>query len=79
MGEVVWIAHPAQERVRDDNKILSVLYYGHRGAVRAVGAETLQEHIIEQAEERTNIGLSLSGEFKEEVVLYYSFCSPSRH
>ncbi|KAH7929514.1 hypothetical protein BV22DRAFT_1080689 [Leucogyrophana mollusca] len=43
--------YPAQEHVGGDSKIPSILYYDNHGAVRAIGAEALQEHIIEQAEE----------------------------
>ncbi|KZP28413.1 hypothetical protein FIBSPDRAFT_1039543 [Athelia psychrophila] len=40
---------PAQENVGPDSKIPSILYYDRQGKVRAVGAEALQESIIEQA------------------------------
>ena len=43
--------YPAQEHVGGDSKIPSILYYDRQGAVRAVGAETLQQQIIDQAEE----------------------------
>ncbi|KAG2129861.1 uncharacterized protein EDB93DRAFT_1265156 [Suillus bovinus] len=43
--------YPAQERVGGDSKIPSILYYDLQGNVRAVGAEALQEHIIEEAED----------------------------
>ena len=43
--------YPAQEHVGGDNKIPSILYYDRQGTVRAIGAEALQQHIIEQAEE----------------------------
>ncbi|KIJ08849.1 hypothetical protein PAXINDRAFT_88277 [Paxillus involutus ATCC 200175] len=43
--------YPAQEHVGGDNKIPSILYYDQQGVVRAIGAETSQLHIIEQAEE----------------------------
>ncbi|KIJ66157.1 hypothetical protein HYDPIDRAFT_174829 [Hydnomerulius pinastri MD-312] len=43
--------YPAQEHVGGDNKIPSILYYDQRGDVRAVGAEALQQHIVDQAEE----------------------------
>ncbi|KAG1830170.1 hypothetical protein EV424DRAFT_1581208 [Suillus variegatus] len=43
--------YPAQECVGGDSKIPSILYYNLQGDVRAVGAEVLQEHIIEQAED----------------------------
>ncbi|KAG2116943.1 hypothetical protein DEU56DRAFT_931625 [Suillus clintonianus] len=42
--------YPAQEHVGGDSKIPSILYYDLQGDVRAVGAEALQENIIEQAE-----------------------------
>ncbi|KAF7982970.1 hypothetical protein HWV62_24558 [Athelia sp. TMB] len=42
---------PAQEGVGGDSKIPSILYYDMQGQVRAVGAEALQESIIEQAED----------------------------
>jgi len=40
---------PAQEHVGGDNKIPSIIYYGQEGNVRAVGAETQQPHVIEEA------------------------------
>ncbi|KAG2063017.1 hypothetical protein BDR04DRAFT_1111856 [Suillus decipiens] len=43
--------YPGQERVGGDSKIPSILYYDRQGDVRAVGAEALQQHIIEQAED----------------------------
>ncbi|KAI9573191.1 hypothetical protein HD554DRAFT_2059675 [Boletus coccyginus] len=43
--------YPAQEHVGGDNKIPSILYYDRQGSLRAVGAEALQQHIIDQAEE----------------------------
>ncbi|OAX34642.1 hypothetical protein K503DRAFT_859084 [Rhizopogon vinicolor AM-OR11-026] len=43
--------YPAQEQVGGDSKIPSILYYDLQGVVRAVGAEALQERIIEQAED----------------------------
>ncbi|KAG0708560.1 hypothetical protein DFH29DRAFT_423264 [Suillus ampliporus] len=43
--------YPAQEHVGGDSKIPSIVYYDLQGEVRAVGAEALQEHIIEQAED----------------------------
>ncbi|KIK93910.1 hypothetical protein PAXRUDRAFT_144008 [Paxillus rubicundulus Ve08.2h10] len=49
--------YPAQEHVGGDNKIPSILYYDRQGTVRAVGAEALQHHIIEQAEEERWIKL----------------------
>ncbi|KAG1746342.1 hypothetical protein EDB19DRAFT_1848493 [Suillus lakei] len=42
--------YPAQH-YGGDCKIPSILYYDLQGNVRAVGAEALQEHIIEQAED----------------------------
>lgn len=42
---------PAQENVGGDSKIPSILYYDQFSKVRAVGAEALQESIIEQAED----------------------------
>jgi hypothetical protein len=45
------VRYPAQEHVGGDNKIPSILYYDRQGSVRAVGAEALQQHIIDQAEE----------------------------
>ncbi|OAX34711.1 hypothetical protein K503DRAFT_803366 [Rhizopogon vinicolor AM-OR11-026] len=43
--------YPAQEQVGGDSKIPSIIYYDLQGDVRAVGAEALQERIIEQAED----------------------------
>ncbi|KAG2750703.1 hypothetical protein P692DRAFT_20847281 [Suillus brevipes Sb2] len=43
--------YPGQEHVGGGSKIPSILYYDLQGDVRAVGAEALQEHIIEQAED----------------------------
>jgi len=43
--------YPAQEHIGGDSKIPSILYYDRQGAVRAVGAEALQQHIIDQAKE----------------------------
>ena len=43
--------YPAQEHVGGDNKIPSILYYDHQGAIRAIGAEALQQHVIDEAEE----------------------------
>ncbi|KIM58494.1 hypothetical protein SCLCIDRAFT_128104 [Scleroderma citrinum Foug A] len=40
---------PAQEHVGGDNKIPSIIYYDQEGNVRAVGAETQQSHVIEEA------------------------------
>ncbi|KZP05973.1 hypothetical protein FIBSPDRAFT_903144 [Athelia psychrophila] len=42
---------PTQEAVGGDSKIPSILYYNSKGEVCAVGAEALQESVIEQAEE----------------------------
>ncbi|KIM86827.1 hypothetical protein PILCRDRAFT_4705 [Piloderma croceum F 1598] len=42
---------PAQENVGGDSKIPSILYYDLDGELRAVGAEALQEHIVEEAED----------------------------
>ncbi|KAG9312271.1 hypothetical protein JVU11DRAFT_7574 [Chiua virens] len=49
--------YPAQEHVGGDNKIPSILYYDRQGVVRAVGAEVLQQHIIDQAEEENWVKL----------------------
>ncbi|KIJ11254.1 hypothetical protein PAXINDRAFT_84746, partial [Paxillus involutus ATCC 200175] len=49
--------YPAQEHVGGDSKIPSILYYDRQGAVRAIGAETSQPHIIEQAEEENWVKL----------------------
>ncbi|KAG0702791.1 hypothetical protein DFH29DRAFT_804384 [Suillus ampliporus] len=43
--------YPAQEHVGGGSKIPSIVYYDLQGEVRAVGAEALQEHVIEQAED----------------------------
>ncbi|KAI6046251.1 hypothetical protein EDC04DRAFT_2887938 [Pisolithus marmoratus] len=43
--------YPAQEHLGGDNKIPSILYYDQEHVVRAAGAEALQEHVIEQAED----------------------------
>ncbi|KAG6332939.1 hypothetical protein ID866_6155 [Astraeus odoratus] len=43
--------YPAQEQVGGDRKIPSILYYDQQHVVQAVGAEALQQHIIEQAED----------------------------
>ncbi|KAI5982477.1 hypothetical protein EDD15DRAFT_2377772 [Pisolithus albus] len=43
--------YPAQEHLGGDNKIPSILYYDQERVVRAAGAEALQEHVIEQAED----------------------------
>ncbi|KAG1903416.1 uncharacterized protein F5891DRAFT_1019283 [Suillus fuscotomentosus] len=50
--------YPAQEHVGGDSKIPSILYYDLQGNVRAVGAEALQEHIIEQAEDEEWVKLA---------------------
>jgi molecular chaperone DnaK (HSP70) len=42
---------PAQDHVGGDSKIPSILYYDQDGDLRAVGAEALQESVIEQAED----------------------------
>ncbi|KAG6334774.1 hypothetical protein ID866_4307, partial [Astraeus odoratus] len=49
--------YPAQEHVGGDNKIPSILYYDQQLVPRAVGAETLQQHIIEQADEENWVKL----------------------
>ncbi|KZP20070.1 hypothetical protein FIBSPDRAFT_546789 [Athelia psychrophila] len=43
--------YPAQEAVGGDSKIPSILYYNAEGEVCAVGAEAMQESIVEQAED----------------------------
>ncbi|KAK1222716.1 hypothetical protein PQX77_014421 [Marasmius sp. AFHP31] len=43
--------YPDQEHVGGDAKIPSIVYYDRQGRVRAVGAEALQEHIEEEAEQ----------------------------
>ncbi|KAG2043917.1 hypothetical protein BDR03DRAFT_1047251 [Suillus americanus] len=43
--------YPAQDSFGGNSKIPSILYYDLQGHVRAVGAEVLQEHVIEQAED----------------------------
>ncbi|EIW80707.1 hypothetical protein CONPUDRAFT_82808 [Coniophora puteana RWD-64-598 SS2] len=43
--------YPAQDYVRGDSKIPSILYYGDEGKVRAIGAEALQESVLENAED----------------------------
>ncbi|KAJ7698158.1 hypothetical protein B0H16DRAFT_1668927 [Mycena metata] len=40
---------PAQDHVGGDSKIPSVIYYDRAGRVKACGAETLQESVVEQA------------------------------
>lgn len=42
---------PAQENVGGDSKIPSILYYNQEGQVCSVGAEALQESVIEKAED----------------------------
>lgn len=42
---------PAQETVGGDSKIPSILFYNRDGQVCAVGAEALQESVIEKAED----------------------------
>ncbi|KIJ17541.1 hypothetical protein PAXINDRAFT_167554 [Paxillus involutus ATCC 200175] len=49
--------YPAQDHVGGDNKIPSILYYDRQGTVQAVGAEALQQHVIEQAEKERWIKL----------------------
>ncbi|KIJ66155.1 hypothetical protein HYDPIDRAFT_152023 [Hydnomerulius pinastri MD-312] len=49
--------YPAQEHVGGDCKIPTILYYDQQGNPRAFGAEALQEHIIEQAEDEQWIKL----------------------
>ncbi|KIJ11257.1 hypothetical protein PAXINDRAFT_15797 [Paxillus involutus ATCC 200175] len=41
--------YPGQEDVGGNNKIPSIVYYDKQGSLRAVGAETQQQHIIELA------------------------------
>jgi len=41
---------PVQDNVGSDSKIPSILYYNQDGELRAVGAEALPEHVIEEAE-----------------------------
>jgi molecular chaperone DnaK (HSP70) len=43
--------YPGQDQVSGDSKIPSIIYYDLQGEIRAVGAEALQEHIIEQAKD----------------------------
>ncbi|OJA08938.1 hypothetical protein AZE42_05317, partial [Rhizopogon vesiculosus] len=43
--------YPAQEQVGGNSKIPSIIYYDLQGVVRAVGAEALQERIIERAKD----------------------------
>ncbi|EIW80580.1 hypothetical protein CONPUDRAFT_105634 [Coniophora puteana RWD-64-598 SS2] len=42
--------YPAQEHVGGDSKIPSIVYYDRNQQVRAIGAETRQGHVVEQAE-----------------------------
>ncbi|KAF7970806.1 hypothetical protein HWV62_22810 [Athelia sp. TMB] len=44
---------PAQENVGGDSKIPSILYYDSQGKLCAVGAEAMQESVIEQAEDES--------------------------
>jgi hypothetical protein len=46
-----WYRYPAQDHVGGDSKIPSILFYDQEGHVCAVGAEALQDSIIEKAEE----------------------------
>jgi molecular chaperone DnaK (HSP70) len=48
---LIFDRYPAQEQVGGDCKIPSIAYYDAAGRPRAFGAEALQEHIIEQAED----------------------------
>lgn len=43
--------YPAQEKVGGDAKIPSIIYYDRQGKVSAVGAEALQERVLESAED----------------------------
>ncbi|EIW80673.1 hypothetical protein CONPUDRAFT_82796 [Coniophora puteana RWD-64-598 SS2] len=43
--------YPAQDHVGGDSKIPSILYYDDEGKVRAIGAEALQESVLENAED----------------------------
>ncbi|KAH7883407.1 hypothetical protein F5I97DRAFT_1981501 [Phlebopus sp. FC_14] len=52
--------YPAQEHVGGDCKIPSIVYYDQQGNPRAFGAEALQEHIIERAEDEQWIKLEWS-------------------
>ncbi|KAG2097232.1 uncharacterized protein F5147DRAFT_816648, partial [Suillus discolor] len=45
------VRYPAQEHSGGYSKIPSILYYDSNGTARAIGAETLQEHIIDRAED----------------------------
>ncbi|KAI6124648.1 hypothetical protein EV401DRAFT_1161170 [Pisolithus croceorrhizus] len=49
--------YPAQEHVGGDCKIPSIIYYDQTSRPHAFGAEALQEHVIEQAEEEQWIKL----------------------
>lgn len=42
---------PAQDHVGGDTKVPSIVYYDESGGAKALGAEALQESVIEQAEE----------------------------
>jgi len=44
--------YPGQEHFGGDSKIPSILHYDPQGNVRAMGAEALQEQIIEEAEDQ---------------------------
>ena len=48
---------PAQGRIVGDNKTPSILYYDRHGAMRVIGAEALQQQIIEQAEKGIRVKL----------------------
>ena len=52
--------YPAQGHVGGDKKIPSIIYYDQQHTVRAVGAEALQPHITEQAEDESWIKLEWS-------------------
>lgn len=43
--------YPAQESVGGDSKIPSILWYDQQGRARAIGAEALQESILEKADD----------------------------
>ena len=51
---------PAQESVGGDSKIPSILYYNKEGSLCAVGAEALQDHVIEDAEDEGWVKLEWS-------------------
>ncbi|OJA08936.1 hypothetical protein AZE42_05315, partial [Rhizopogon vesiculosus] len=55
--------YPAQEQVGGDSKIPSIIYYDLQGVVRAVGAEALQQRIIDRAKD--------DGWVKLEWYVYY--------